>query len=578
MKLMIRYVKKYKWLLLLNLFAATGFVIIELGLPTLLAQVMDVALPNNDFEAVKKYVFYMSILTIIGTVGRIAIAYIVTRVTANITYSLRQDIFRKTRDFSMTEINKLGVASMMTRTNNDPYQIMIFLQMALRLGFVAPLMFITSLIMCIRVSLTLSSTILIAVPLIAVGVVTMIHFSEPISKGQQKSLDNINQIMRESLTGLRVIRAFVRDKFQQNRFEQKNDEYTHLSKKMYYLMAIASPAGSLLFLLLIASVLWLGSQQVAMGAIKIGALSAFIDYLFHTLFSFMLVANIFGMYPKAAVSAGRITELLELEISVDPNINGIKSSPNAEGGTISFEQVDFEYSDGEGEKILSGITFSVAKGETVAFIGSTGSGKSTLIKLIPRFQDVISGRVLVNGIDTRDYNLAALRSQIGFVPQKAMLFTGTIRENLLLGDADATDEMLYQALEVAQAADFVHKLPDGLNHYLAEGGTNLSGGQKQRLAIARALVRKPQIYVFDDSFSALDYRTDMKLRSELPNYIDNATILIVAQRVGTIINADRIIVLDEGRIVAIGTHQELLKQSPVYYEIAASQLSKEELQ
>lgn len=575
MKLMLRYIKRYRLALFFNFIAVFGFVIIELGLPTLLARIIDEGITKGNFEIVKFYGMLMLVIIVVGLIGVLFLAYFGARISTNVVRDIRDDVFAKTRTFSTREVEHFGVASLTTRTTNDPFQIMLFTQMTLRTGMITPIMFVASIVMSIRTSPTLSLTLLVAFPLLIGAVIWMAIVSAPLSQAQQKNLDGINRTMREGLTGLRVIRAFVREKFQQSRFEKINEDYTKVSKKLFYLIALAAPAFGILFSGMIVVIVWFGSASVSRGEIQVGQLVAFVDYIFHALFSFMMFTTLFAMYPKASVSARRIEEVLAMESIIDANEEGVTTTDKK--GYIEFKNVTFAYSDDSEEPTLRNISFTAEPGQTVAFIGSTGSGKSTLIQLIPRFYDVKKGSILIDDIDVRNYNLEALRQKIGFIPQKALLFTGSIADNLRFGNEAATDEELHQAVQIAQAEEFIDGKPEGFDYFLAESGTNLSGGQKQRLSIARALVRQPEIYIFDDSFSALDYQTDAKLRAELAKYTDNSTVLIVAQRIGTIMNADKIIVLNEGEIVAEGTHKELLQTSDVYYDIASSQLSKEEL-
>jgi len=575
MRLIFKFIKKY-WLGLLLIFiCAFGFVIIELGLPHLLGRIIDEGVRNNDYGVVTQYGIYMILIVIGGTIARLFLSYFVSRIVNKTVQDIRVAVFKKTRSFSTSDVNQFGVSSLMTRTNNDAYQIMLFLQMALRVGFITPIMLVASLYIAITTSSTLSLVLLPSFFLLVVAIIITAYVTAPIARKQQQSLDKINRIMREGLTGLRVIRAFSREKFQQHRFEVVNTEYTDQSTKLFYFLAISGPAFGLLMLLVVLGILYLGTDLITAGTIEFGALFAFVEYIFHSLFSVMMFAMIFTAYPRMAVSAERIEEVLSTENYLFSPKNGIKKTKKC--GHVQFKNVSFAYHDDYDTEILSDISFEAKPGEVVAFIGSTGSGKSSIIKLIPRFQDVVSGQVLVNDVDVREYDLVALRQKIGYVPQKSLLFTGTIRDNLLFGDPKASDERLIKASKVAQAYEFIKSKPEKLDYKLTEGGTNLSGGQRQRLAIARALVRKPEIYIFDDSFSALDYKTDAKLRRGLKGYTKDATILIVAQRVSTIRYADNIIVLDRGRVVGQGTHEELLKSSPVYYDIAASQLSEEEL-
>ena len=575
MNLMWRYTMKYKKLVFLNFLCVFGFILIELGLPTLLAQLINKGLIFNDFDVVTYYGKWMLVISVIGLFGLIGLAYTVSKITTRIVRDIRNDIFEKVQSFSHKEYNEFGVSSLVTRTTNDAFQIMVFLQMVLRIGMMTPLMFISSFVMIVRTSPSLSYIVLIAVPFLLGSVYFIGKYSGPLSNKQQTNLDDINLNLRENLTGLRVIRAFVKEKFQENRFYEVNENYMTVSKKLFKLMALAMPIFSIVFNCIFAIVIWLGAIEINAGDLQVGSLVAFIEYIFHALFSFMMFANIFTMYPRAAVSARRIQEIFDTKPSITENENGITETKTH--GYLAFENVTFAYPGNTEEPVIENISFTVRPGETTAFIGSTGSGKSSLIQLIPRFYDVTKGRILVDGVDVRDYKLSALRQKIGYIPQKALLFTGTISDNMRYGKWNANKKEVEEASDISQSKDFILKKPDQFDEFLSEGGSNMSGGQKQRLSIARAIIKKPDIYVFDDSFSALDYQTDAKLRARLKLETKNAAVLIVAQRVGTIMHADNIIVLNKGVVVAQGTHEELLKKSDVYYDIASSQLSKEEL-
>ena len=415
----------------------------------------------------------------------------------------------------------------------------------------------------------------IAVPFLIVVVAYVAVKTRPLSEKQQATLDKINQYVRENLTGLRVIRAFSREKFQEDRFDTKNEEYEKISSRLFKLTGITEPLFVQIIVAMIIVIVWFALKPLQENHIQIGDLVAFIEYSFHALFSFLLFANLFTMYPRMVVSSNRIKEVMAMPISIDPNNDGITETQSK--GYLEFNNVTFAYPGETESPVLHDISFKATPGETVAFIGSTGSGKSSLVNLIPRFFDVTLGRILVDGVDVRDYNLKALRRKIGFIPQKALLFTGTIGENLKYGKGDATLDELARAAEIAQAKEFIESREERFDTHLAEGGSNLSGGQKQRLSIARAVVKQPDIFIFDDSFSALDYKTDAQLRARLKEVTGNSTMLIVAQRVGTIMDADQIIVLDEGEIVGRGTHNELMKSNNIYREIANSQLKNKSL-
>nr|WP_202608603.1 ABC transporter ATP-binding protein [Enterococcus mundtii] len=572
---MWHYTMRYKKYLVLNFICVFGFILIELGLPTILARMIDVGILNDDFDYVKQQGLLMIGITVIGIIMNIFLGYFGSRITTNIVADIRDDLFKHIQTYSHQEYETLGVSSLITRTTNDAYQIMLFLQNILRIGFMAPMMFVVSLYMVMRTSPSLGLYVIGALPFLLLAVVGIAKFSEPLSKIQQKNLDRINSILRENLSGLRVIRAFVNEKFEEKRFEKVNENYASSSKSLFRLMAVAQPGFFFLFNIVMILIIWSGTLQIADGQLQVGNLIAFIEYIFHALFSFMLFASVFMMYPRAAVSASRIQEALNATPAIVEDPNGIAETKTK--GYIEFKNVTFAYPGHSQEPVIRNVSFTASPGETVAFIGSTGSGKSTLIQLIPRFYDVTHGEILIDGVDVRKYKLSKLRQKIGFIPQKALLFTGTIAENLRYGKEDATQEEMERAADIAQATDFISKKADGYDEHLSEGGANFSGGQKQRLAIARAIIRRPEIYIFDDSFSALDYQTDAKLRARLKKETTESTVLIVAQRVGTIMHADKIIVLNEGEVVGMGTHRELLENCPIYYDIAASQLSKEEL-
>ncbi|MBF8807572.1 MAG: multidrug efflux ABC transporter subunit EfrA [Enterococcus lacertideformus] len=575
MKLMWHYTMRYKKYLILNFICVFGFILIELGLPTILAKMIDVGIRNKDFDYVKQQGLLMIVITVIGIIMNILLGYFGSRITTNIVADIRDDLFKKIQGYSHQEYETLGVASLITRTTNDAYQIMLFLQNILRIGFMTPMMFVVSLYMVMRTSVSRSFYVIGALPFLLLSVVAIAKYSEPLSKKQQKNLDKINSILRENLSGLRVIRAFVNEKFEEKRFAKVNDNYTKSSKSLFRLMAVAQPGFYFLFNIVMVLIIWSGTVQIDTGSLQVGDLIAFIEYIFHALFSFMLFASVFMMYPRAEVSAGRIQEALDASPTITEDPNGVAETKTK--GYIEFKNVTFAYPGHSQEPVIRNVSFTASPGETVAFIGSTGSGKSTLIQLIPRFYDVSEGEIFIDGVDVRAYRLSKLRDKIGFIPQKALLFTGTIADNLRYGKEDASQEEMERAAEIAQATDFISKKADGYDELLSEGGTNFSGGQKQRLAIARAIIRRPEIYIFDDSFSALDYQTDAKLRARLKKETTESTVLIVAQRVGTIMHADKIIVLNEGEVVGMGTHRELLESCPIYYDIAASQLSKEEL-
>lgn len=575
MKTMWHYAMKQKGLLMLNVICVFGFVIIELGLPTFLAKMLDVGIVNNDFEYVKKMSLYMVATIIIGIILYIGLAIVGARINTRLVQQMRNDMMKNIQQYSHQEYEKIGMSSLITRTTNDAFQVMTFMGMILRIGFITPIMFVSSIVMIVRTSPSLTTFVIGALPFLLGGILLIGKRSGPLSEKQQKNLDNINMILRENLSGLRVIRAFVNEPFEEQRFDKVNQKYAESSKKLFKLMASAQPAFFFLFNIVMVLVIWFGSVQIDAGSLEVGNLIAFIEYIFHALFSFLLFSAVFMMYPRAAVSANRVQEVLDLTPSIKNPENGVTETPT--NGVLAFKDVSFAYPGNSESPVIRNVSFTANPGETVAFIGSTGSGKSTLIQLIPRFYDVSRGSITIDGVDVREYDLGTLRHKIGYIPQKALLFSGTIADNLKYGKPDATKEEMLEAIDIAQATEFIESKEKGLDEPISEGGSNFSGGQKQRLAIARALIRKPAIYVFDDSFSALDYKTDATLRNRLKKETTESTVLIVAQRVSTIMHADKIVVLNEGDVVGIGTHHDLLKECSIYYDIASSQLTEEEL-
>ena len=573
MGLILKCLKKYKGLFLLNLISVFGFALVEIGIPTIVAKMIDVGVSTGNTAYLYQQGGVIFLISVIGVCGTLTMGFCCAKISTSITRDIRNEVFEKIQTFSRSEFNKFGVSSLITRTNNDAFQIQMFVNVILRTALLTPVMICVSFFMTIRASLDLSLIILATVPLIVLGIVIVAKISRPISENQQASLDSLNRISRENLTGIRVIRAFNNDHHEAARFNKANVEFMGYSKRLFKLMSITQPL--FFFLMNIAGlfIFWTAANLIDAGRIQAGQLVAFMDYLFHAMLSVMLFCLVFMMYPRAAVSARRIQAVLDTEPLIKNDKKGEKGEPIEQ---ISFENVTFVYPDGE-EAVLKDISFEVKKGETIAFIGSTGSGKSTLINLVPRFYDVASGKVMINGRDIREWDIDVLRDHIGFIPQKAFLFNGTIAENIRFGKEDATMEEMVHAAKIAQAYDFIMEKPKQFEEPITENATNVSGGQRQRLSITRALVRKPDVYVFDDSFSALDLRTDAKLRKALRPEIQNAIVMIVAQRISTIMNADQIVVLDEGKVVGAGTHPELLKTCRIYHEIAASQLSEEEL-
>ncbi|MCO4510676.1 ABC transporter, ATP-binding/permease protein [Streptococcus infantarius subsp. infantarius] len=574
MKLIWTYLKRYPKWLVLDVIGALTFVVVNLGLPTALARMIDQGVTVGNKDKVYFWALVMLVVIILGMIGRVILAYAAGKITTNMIKDMRNDMYDKLQQYSHQEYEQIGVSSLVTRMTSDAFILMQFAEQTLRMGVITPLMMISSVVMILVTSPTLAWIVAVAIPFLVLVVYYVATRTRPLSEKQQSTLDKINQYVRENLTGLRVIRAFAREDFQEQRFGSKNDEYKDLSSRLFILTGLTEPLFVLIIISMIVAIIWFALNPLAHGELQIGNLVAFIEYSFHALFSFLLFANFFTMYPRMVVSSERISEVMAMPISIDPNDDGVTET--ATKGYLEFDKVTFAYPGETESPVLKDISFKAKPGETIAFIGSTGSGKSSLVNLIPRFYDVTFGKILVDGVDVRDYQLKALRQKIGFIPQKALLFTGTIEENLKYGKSDATSEELQAAADIAQAKEFIESRDDRYQTHLAEGGSNLSGGQKQRLSIARAVVKKPDIYIFDDSFSALDYKTDAQLRARLKEVTQEATVLIVAQRVGTIMDADQIIVLDKGEIVGRGTHDELMQSNDIYREIANSQLNKAE--
>ncbi|MCO4470262.1 ABC transporter, ATP-binding/permease protein [Streptococcus infantarius subsp. infantarius] len=574
MKLIWTYLKRYPKWLVLDVIGALTFVVVNLGLPTALARMIDQGVTVGNKDKVYFWALVMLVVIILGMIGRVILAYAAGKITTNMIKDMRNDMYDKLQQYSHQEYEQIGVSSLVTRMTSDAFILMQFAEQTLRMGVITPLMMISSVVMILVTSPTLAWIVAVAIPFLVLVVYYVATRTRPLSEKQQSTLDKMNQYVRENLTGLRVIRAFAREDFQEQRFGSKNDEYKDLSSRLFILTGLTEPLFVLIIISMIVAIVWFALNPLAHGELQIGNLVAFIEYSFHALFSFLLFANFFTMYPRMVVSSERISEVMAMPISIDPNDDGVTET--ATKGYLEFDKVTFAYPGETESPVLKDISFKAKPGETIAFIGSTGSGKSSLVNLIPRFYDVTLGKILVDGVDVRDYQLKALRQKIGFIPQKALLFTGTIEENLKYGKSDATSEELQAAADIAQAKEFIESRDDRYQTHLAEGGSNLSGGQKQRLSIARAVVKKPDIYIFDDSFSALDYKTDAQLRARLKEVTQEATVLIVAQRVGTIMDADQIIVLDKGEIVGRGTHDELMQSNDIYREIANSQLNKAE--
>lgn len=543
----------------------------DLFLPTLMADIIDNGVVVGNIPYVLKTGAVMLLVTAFGALAAVGASYFSARTAMGLGRDLRRQIFHHVEGFSLQEFDKFGTASLITRTTNDIMQIQRVVMMGMRMVLSAPLMLVGGIIMAVSKDPQLTLVILLAMPVLLIFLAIMFSKGMPLFQKVQKKVDRLNLVLRENLTGVRVIRAFNREKDEQTRLETANSELTDISIKVNRLMAFAMPFMMLIMNLTVVAVIWIGGIRIDGGHLQIGDLMAFIQYVMLIMFALLMASMMFVMIPRAAVSARRINEVLA---TVPAIADEGTEKADKEQGTLEFDRVSFKYPGAE-EPVLSDISFKVGPGETLAIIGGTGSGKSTLVNLIPRFYDATEGTIRLNGVDIRRMPAEEVRQRIGYVPQKAVLFSGTVAENIRFGKEDATDEEVRHAAEIAQAAEFIEKMKDGYDTFIEQGGTNLSGGQKQRLSIARALVRRPDVYIFDDSFSALDFKTDAKLRAALKKETKDKAVIIVAQRVSTVIDADQIVVLDKGRIAGIGTHRELLESNDIYREIVKSQMAEE---
>ncbi|WP_342431526.1 ABC transporter ATP-binding protein [Neobacillus sp. FSL H8-0543] len=545
----------------------------DLYLPTLMADIVDKGVVTGNTDYIWKIGGFMLLVAAVGMICSIAASFYSAKIAAGFGRLLRSKIFSHVSDFSLNEFDAIGTSSLITRTTNDITQVQQVLIMILRMMIMAPMLCIGGIIMAASMDLKLTLVLAVALPVLILAIALIVKSGLPLFKAMQIKLDTLNRVLRENLTGIRVIRSFNKIEHEKKRFDKANYDLTDTAIKVNKIMASLMPLMMIVLNLTSVAIIWFGGIRISNGHMQVGDLMAFIQYAMQIMFSLMMVSMMFVMIPRASVSAVRINEVLDMMADIKDPVQEV--SGNGRKGLVKFQNVDFSYPGAE-IPALSNISFTMKPGEMTAVIGGTGSGKSTLINLIPRFYDTSSGKVLIDGVDVKDMNQKLVREKIGFVPQQAVLFTGTIAENIRYGKEDATDDEVRHAAEISQAADFINSMTDGYESIIAQGGTNVSGGQKQRLSIARALVRKPKIYIFDDSFSALDFKTDAKLRAALKNETVDSTVLIVAQRVSTVMNADQIIVLDNGVISEIGTHKDLMKSSSVYREIVMSQMSEEE--
>ncbi len=576
MKHILRIFSGY-WLMFIILVGFTyAMVMANLWLPDKMSEIVNNGIIKQDMPAIWHNGLAMIVVTAAGGLCSIVIGFLAARIATGMAQKLRTELFERVESFALADFNKFSTASLITRSTNDIQQIQMTSILLLRLALMAPIMAIGGLQKAIHNAPNLSWIIALAVSVLLVVIAVLFVIAVPRFKKLQTLVDKLNLVTRENLVGLKVIRAFHNEKIEQKKFQQANTELNKMNLFVNRLMMLLDPIMTLVMNFSSVAIVWFGAHLISSGNLQIGNMMAFLEYAMQVIISFLLLSMVFIMVPRAAVSVKRVGEVLDtLPSIVDPSLP--QRLPNDAMGKIEFKDVTFTYPDAD-LPVLSSINFTAEPGQTTAFIGSTGSGKSTLINLIPRFYDVSAGQILLDGVDIRQLKLEELYDQIGYVPQKGVLFSGTIASNIKYGNAKASQKLVEKSAKIAQATEFIGELKNGYKNGIAQGGSNVSGGQRQRLSIARAIAVEPNVYIFDDSFSALDFKTDAKLRSALAKETKHKTMLIVGQRINTIMNADKIIVLDEGKIVGQGTHQELMKNCQVYQEIAASQLSEDDLQ
>jgi ATP-binding cassette subfamily B protein len=569
-----RFLKPFTFFVISIVILVFTQVITELYLPTLMSNIVNNGVINKDINYILKTGGIMLITTAIGVICAVLASFLTAKTAVGLGNTLREKIFTKVEGFSLSEFDKFGTATLITRTTNDVNQIQQLTIMIFIMMIRAPLTSIGGIIMALREDKQLTWVLVVVIPILVLIISIVLVKGIPLFRLIQVKIDKLNLVLRENLSGIRVIRAFNRENKEKARFDAASTDLMNVTIRVNKIIALLMPLMMFIMNLTTIAIIWFGAIRIDKGNMQIGSLMAFIQYAMQILFSLLMLTFLFILVPRAQASAVRINEILDTK----PEIIDPKEPVNIfeKRGVVEFRDVTFSYKGSE-QPVLSNISFTAVPGEITAIIGGTGSGKSTLVNLIPRFYDVNSGSVLVDGVDVRDISQEELRAKIGFVPQNIIIFSGTIAENIRYGKKDATLEEIKHAADIAQATEFIMEMEGGFDHFISAGGTNVSGGQKQRLSIARALVRKPEIYIFDDSFSALDFKTDAKLRAALRQEVKNSTVIIIAQRVSTIMNADKIIVLDEGKIVGIGKHKELLQTCDVYREIVYSQLSEEEL-
>ena len=571
---LLRFMKPYRLILVPVVVLAFAQALANLYLITLMANIVDYGIIKQDTGYIWRTGGLMFVIALLGTLAAVIGIFLSSQVATGFGKIIRAKLFTHVQRFSLHEFDKLGSSSLITRTTNDTTQVQQVTVIALNMMITAPITMVAGIILALNQDVGLTWILLVAMPVLVGTIVLLFSKAIPLFRSIQVKLDKINLILDEGLTGVRVVRAFDRQRYEEQRFDVANRDLTDVTIRVNRIVATLMPAMMFVLNVSTVAILWFGSIRVNNGDMQVGAMIAFLQYAMQILFALLMVSMLFIFLPRAAAAATRMNEVLAIE----PEITDAEQVKRADDlrGYVEFQDVTFSYPGAE-EPALSHISFRAAPGEVTAIIGGTGAGKSTLVSLIPRFYDVDSGHVLLDGVDVREMSQEYMRTKIGFVPQKAVLFSGTIAENIRYGKKDATDEEVRHAADVAQASEFIRDMPNGFDSEIAQGGTNVSGGQKQRLSIARALIRQPEIYVFDDSFSALDYRTDARLRSALRQETRDSTVLIVSQRVSTVMDSDQIIVLDEGHVAGIGRHRELMNTCEVYRDIVASQLSSEEI-
>ena len=575
MKKTLQCLKPFAPMIILGIILTFTQSMLSLYLPNLMSSIVNNGIVGQDLDEVFRYGRYMLYVTLGFMACAISATFVASRVSAGFANKLRNAIYSKVQKFSLTEYKKISTSSLITRTTNDVTQVQQLTLMSMRMMVQAPLMCIGGIIMALSKNKQLSFLFVVVIPLLLVAIILLAKKILPLFTKLQKLTDRINQVIREKLTGVRVIRAFATQGYERKRYDKANKDIYEVSLKASYRMAILMPVVMFVINMSSVAVVWFGSHLVGDGAMQIGDMMAFMQYAIQVLFSILAVTMLFVMIPRAMVSVKRINEVLDTESVIKEKTEFVPKEKFTKPGEIEFINATFQYLDGD-EPVLSDMNFKIEKGQTVAILGGTGSGKTSLLSLIMRFYDITSGTIKVGGVDIKDIPLEQLRDMMGYVPQKSVLFSGTIESNIKYGKQDATEEEMIRAAKISQSYDFINSLDEKFNAPVAQGGTNFSGGQKQRLSIARAIIKNPDIYLFDDSFSALDFQTDKKLREALAENVNGATVVIVAQRVSTVLNADKILFIDEGKIIAQGTHKELYNSCEEYREVVLSQITEEE--